>query len=202
MGYRGYCLRLGAKCLPTSDKMNSMIIRAWPASAIAFALLVSAPWPLLPQTRPSPGAWVESKGARVHVPDGWSYNERLAAASGPLNITNFGGAYSTGGLMPPEGAEIEITSVPSPPNLVEYVRKELKAAKVDKLQEMTAGEKSGIRASYVESISPDASLKTVVVYIARGPSLYKFFLSYWTSNRNEASLATAFEQVIKEAQLR
>ena len=182
--------------------MNAMIKNASSPIATAVAALLLYPAPLLSQTRPAPGTWVEARGARVHVPNGWSYNERLVAASGPVNMTNFGGTYAAGGLLPPGGAEIEVTSVPAPPNLVDYIKRELKPAKVDKLQEMVAGEKSGIQASYVESISAGASLKTVVSYISHGAMLYKFYLSYWSGNRNEQGLAAAYEQVVKEAQLR
>ncbi len=166
--------------------------------AAAVAMLLWQPAPALPQTRAPAGAWVEARGARVHVPDGWSYNERLMAASGPLNMTNFGGAYASGGWLPPGGAEIEITSVPTPSNLVEYIKTELKTAKAAPLQEMAAG----IRTSYVESVSPNASQKTVVTYVVHGGSLYKFYLSYWSGDRNESRLSAAYEQVIKEAQLR
>lgn len=182
--------------------MNAMIKNAWCSIAAAAAALLLQSAPLLPQTRTASGGWVEARGARVHVPDGWSYNQHLAAASGPINLTNFGGAYARGGLLPPDGAEIEVTSLPAPPNIVEYIKTELKSAKVDRLQEMAAGGNSGIQASYVESISAGASLKTVVSYIVHGPILYKFYLSYWSGSRNEQGLAAAFEQVIKEAQLR
>jgi hypothetical protein len=182
--------------------MNAMTKRAWWPIVTAVAAGIWQSAPLLPQTRAASGAWVEARGARVHVPDGWSYNQRLLAASGPINMTSFGGAYASGGWLPPEGAEIEITSVPAPSNLAEYIRKELKAAKVDKLQEMAAGDKSGIQASYVENISAGASLKTVAAYIVHGSSLYKFYLSYWSGNRNEQGLAAAFEQVVREAQIR
>ena len=188
--------------IDSGGNMNAMMKHAWCSIVAVAAVLFLQSAPLLPQTRTASGGWVEARGARVHVPDGWSYNERLVAASGPINMTNFGGAYARGGLLPPDGAEIEVTSLPAPPNIVEYIKKELKAAKVDRLQEMAAGEKSGIQASYVETISADTSLKTVVSYIAHGSSLYKFYLSYWSGNRNEQGLAAAFEQVIQEAQLR
>jgi hypothetical protein len=168
-----------------------------PALAVLFLLSAA----LLPQTRTS-STWVEAKGARVPVPSGWSHNERLIAASGPIAITNFGGAYLSGGLLPPNGAEIEITSVPAPPNLVEYIRRELKGTQIDKLQEMQSGEKSGIQASYVDTITADASLKTVVSYVIHNSNLYKFYLTYWTGDKNEQGLTAAFATIIRETQLR
>jgi len=171
-------------------------------SVLAMAVILGPATVSLCQTRPAPGAWVEARGVRIHVPLGWSYNDRLAAASGPISVNNFNGMYASGGLLPPAGAEIEITSLPAPPNLMEYIRKELRGAKIDSLQEMAAGDKSGIRATYFEEISQGASRKTVVSYIGHAGFLYKFYLSYWDGNRNEGALASLLDQVIKEAQLR
>ena len=175
-----------------------MAKRAWLAAVLALFLQST---PSSPQTR-SPGNWVEAKGARVLVPAGWSHNERLLAASGPIAITNFGGIYATGGLLPPDGAEIEITSLPAPPNLVEYIRKELKGVKIDSLQEMQAGEKSGIQASYADTIAPGATLKTVVVYIVHSSMLYKFYFSFWAGNKGEQGLTSVFTNLVRESQLR
>jgi len=174
--------------------MNAMTKKAW---LPALAFLVTQSTPSAPQA-----AWVEARGARVQVPAGWSSNDRLIAASGPIAMTNFGGAYAQGGFPPPSGAEIEITSVPAPPNLVEYIRKELTGPGVDPLQEFAEGANSGIKATYIEGVNPDASLKTVVDYIPHGSALYKFYLTYWTGDRNEPALAATLTSVVREAQLR
>jgi len=137
--------------------MNAMTKKAC-LPALAFLLTQSTP--SAPQAPAA--AWVEARGARVQVPAGWSSNARLIAASGPIAMTNFGGAYTQGGFPPPNGAEIEITSVPAPPNVVDYIRKELAGPDVAPLQEFAQGANSGIQATYTESLNPDTSLKTVV----------------------------------------
>lgn len=174
-----------------------MIKKAWLPAAL---LLVTQSTPSAPQ---APAAtFVEARGARVHVPAGWSSNDRLIAASGPIAMTNFGGAYIQGGFPPPGGAEIEITSVPSPPNLVNYIRKELSGPGVDPLEETAEGANSGIKATYLESVNAGASLKTVVDYIPHGSSLYQFYLTYWAGDPNEPALAATLSGVVREAQLR
>jgi len=165
-------------------------------AAAPLVLLFSAA--LSAQTASPPAAWVESRGIRVHVPQGWSYNDRLVKASGPISMNNFAGVYASGGLLPPDGAEIEITSVPAPLNLTEYIQKELKGTKFEPLRETA----TGIQSSYVETFSGGGSLKTIVSYVAHGSSLYKFYLTYWTGNRGEPALAATFEKVMREAQLR
>lgn len=174
--------------------MNSMTRKAW---LLVLVVLVTQL-----RSMPQGGSRVEGKGAVIQAPAGWSYNQRLAAAGGPINLTNFGGAYAEGGVLPPAGAEIEITSVPSPPNLVEYVRKELAGAPLEPLQEVVEGGNAGIRTAYMESMGAGASLKTVVEYVPHGPVLYKFYLSYWAGDVNEPGLTAAFSGVVKGAQLR
>jgi hypothetical protein len=176
--------------------MNAMTRRAWLLTLVVLAIQL----PSAPQA--PAGSFVESRGARVRVPAGWSANDRLIAAGGPIAITNFAGAYAQGGLPPPGGAEIEITSVPSPPNLVDFIRKELSGAPIDPVQEFVEGPNSGLRTSYTESVSPDASLKTVVNYIPHGPTLYKFYLTYWSGDTRESALTAALSAVVREAQLR
>jgi hypothetical protein len=174
--------------------MNAMTKKAW---LPALAFLVTQSTPSAPQA-----AWVEARGARVPVPAGWSSNDRLIAAFGPIALTNFGGIYTQGGFPPPGGAEIEVTSVPSPPNLADYIRKELAGPGVAPLQEFVGGANSGVTATYIESLNSDTSLTTVVDYIPHGASLYKFYLTYWSGERNEPALAAILANLVREAQLR
>ncbi len=148
------------------------------------------------------GQTVESRGVRIQVPVGWSANQQLIAASGPVALTNFGGAYLPGGIVPPGSAEIEITSVPAPANLTEYVRNELRGANAAKMEEIAENGKAGLRTTYTYPISRSASIGNLAVYVPRGTVLYKFYLSYWSGTVNENALAEVLRNVIREAQLR
>ena len=86
----------------------------------------------------------------------------------------------------------------SPAERLAAIQKELKGTKFEPLRETP----NGIQTSYVEPIAPGGAMKTVVSYVARGASLYKFFLTYAAGNRSEAAFTSAFEKVIQEAQLR
>src|SRR4051812_18956300 len=107
-------------------------------------------------------ASIEASGIRVTVPSGWMANRELLAAGGPISITNFRGAYDRGGIVPPSGAEMELTSGPNPRNLAQFIQTELKGTNYEKLQEVSENGKTGIRASYVEVLAKDVSLTNVV----------------------------------------
>ena len=178
-----------------------MVVWSWGAKMVGMARLV---WAFLwtavlgAQTASPPGAWVESRGIRVHVPQGWSYNDRLVKAAGPVSMNNFGGVYVSGGVLPADGAEIEITRVPAPPDVTGYIQNELKGTNFEALRESGGG----IRTTYQETLYPGASLKTVVAYVPRGAWLYKFFLTYWSGEGGAPAFTAAFEKVMQEAQLR
>jgi len=173
--------------------MNSMTKKAW---LPALAILITQSTPSAPQS-----ASVEARGVRVPVPAGWSANDRLIAASGPIAMTNFGGAYTQGGFPPPDGAEIEITSVPAPPNLSTTSARNW-PARTWLPCKSSRRVNSGIQATYTESLNPDTSLKTVVDYIPHGATLYKFYLTHWTGDRNEPALDATLANLVREAQLR
>jgi len=89
-----------------------------------------------------------------------------------------------------------------PAEPVDYIRKELAGPDVAPLQEFAQGANSGIQATYTESLNPDTSLKTVVDYIPHGATLYKFYLTHWTGDRNEPALDATLANLVREAQLR
>ena len=156
----------------------------------------------LPAQQQRPGAIVESRGVRLQVPAGWSVNQNLIAAAGPIAITNFGGAYIRGGVLPSGGAEIEITSVPAPPDVAAYARNELRGAAVEPVRPFSDSGKTGVQAAYTYEVTPRSFEKNVVIYIPRGPVLYKFYLSYWNGDRNEPAYIGTLGNIVREAQLR
>jgi hypothetical protein len=175
----------------------------WTTGALIAAL--AATWSPARSQQQAPGAQnqtVESRGVRARVPAGWSFNQNLIAANGPVAFTNFGGTYVRGGILPPGGAEIEITSVALPPDLAAFVRKELTGTALEPLRSFSDSGKVGMQAAYSFDIAGGAIEKNVAIYIPRGRTLYKFYLSYWNGDRNETNLIATFGGVVREAQLR
>jgi hypothetical protein len=148
------------------------------------------------------GGFAESRGVRVQVPPGWSINRNLIAAAGPVALTNFGGVYLRGGILPPGGAEIEVTSIRLPADLQGFVRNELRGTVLDPVRPFSDSGKVGLQAAYTFDLSAGAVEKNVAIYIPRGAVLYKFYLSYWNGDRNEANLINTLGRVVREAQLR
>ena len=151
--------------------------------------------------QPAPGR-IEGRGASVRVPAGWKCNDRLLAAGGPIACTNFSEPYAAGGLLPPGGAEIEITSVPRPVALDAYARGELKGIRDLKFQEAPVGGKPALRTSYTDQVAPGVSTDNMVYYVAQGNRLYKFYLTYQTGNAQARALVQAWETVVREAVLK
>ena len=170
-----------------------MKFRSLLVSIFALAILLPAQTP--------PG-FAEISGIRVAVPHGWTFNQALASKGGPIALTNFGGSYLRGGILPPRGAEIEITSVRNPGNVTEFIRNELRSVRDLNLQEASEGKYSGIRVTYREFAATDIDTTTVAFYIPRGPALYKFYLTYRTANTTAGSLQTLLSNEIRGAALR
>jgi hypothetical protein len=167
--------------------------------SVAALLSIPAAYLLLGQAAP---VRVESRGASVRVPADWNCNDRLLAAGGPIACTSFTGPYANGGLLPPGGAEIEITSVPRPLALDSYARGELKGAKDLKFQETSSAGRLALRASYTDEVAPGISAATVIYYVAQGNRLYKFYLTYWSGDTHEREFGATLETVVREAVLK
>ena len=138
----------------------------------------------------------------MRVPAGWKCNERLATAGGPISCTNSAEPYANGGLLPPGGAEIEITSVARPVVLDAYARAELKGVRDLKLTESPVSGKPALKTTYTDETAPGVSTSNMVYYVAEGNRLYKFYLSYRTGNTQERSLIQVFDTVVREAVLK
>jgi hypothetical protein len=170
------------------------------AGFAALFMLISRPTRSEPQQNQA-GAVVESRGVHVPVPVGWTCNTALLAQAGPINLTNFGGAYLRGGILPPGGAEIDITNAPAVASVQDLIRNELRGVTLDPLRPFSDNGKTGIQAAYTFDVQGVVE-RNVAVYIPQGSALYKFYLSYWTGDRNEAALLGTLSQVVREAQLR
>lgn len=185
---------------------NSRIVYRFAAAGVLLAVAILLSQPSQGQ-QPRGGGQnqtsgvVESRGVRLQVPSGWSCNQDLLADAGPIALTNFR-AYIRGGILPPGGAEIEITSVPAPPSLPDFIRAELPGTSLDPLRSYSDSGKTGIQAAYTFEVGAGAIEKNIAVYIPHGPALYKFYLSYWNGDRNEGALLDALSRVVRGAQLR
>src|SRR4051794_33436461 len=71
---------------------------------------------------PSQTADAQGNGVRISIPGGWQWQTSVAQQGGPILLTTFGTRYDRGGIVPPGGAEIDVTRVSAPAALGDYIR--------------------------------------------------------------------------------
>jgi hypothetical protein len=145
---------------------------------------------------------VQGRGIEVSVPTGWEYDRAVLQLGGPIALTNFGGRRLHGGLLPPGGAEIEITSVPRPIELSGYARSELRGVRDLKLQEGASNGRLALRANYVDEVADGVSTSNVVYYVAQGSRLYKFYMTFGLGDPHEQELVQTMESIVRESVLK
>ena len=145
---------------------------------------------------------IQGRGVEVAVPPGWQYNRALLQRAGPIALTNFGGKYVRGGLLPPGGAEIEITDVPRPIELSGYARTELKGVQQLKFEEGASNGRQALRASYVDEVAAGVLTQNVVYYVPQGGRLYKFYMTFSSGDPHERDLVQTLENIVRESVLK
>jgi hypothetical protein len=165
---------------------------SWIAGLCAAALLLWLP------LRSQPPGRVDANGIAVTPGPGWQLNRAVLDSGGPVAFTNFGGAYIRGGILPPGGAEIDLTSQPLPQNtaITQVIGKEQVGARMGSLREMSVAGISGYRFTYVDTFTPSLEYETVAVYVGRGQTVHKFFLTYRNGDPGAAAFTSSFDQMI------
>jgi hypothetical protein len=157
-----------------------------------IALLVLCVLVVLRAQQPEP-----VQDIRVEIPKGWQRNTKTSKLGGPISLNNFNSEYIRGGIVPPQGAEIDVaTAVPPQTGLADLIRKELQGAAIDALRENNGG----LEVTWKDEFGPDLIYSNSAFYIIRGSKLYKFFMSYRAGDKNEVQLLADFKQVVASAQ--
>jgi hypothetical protein len=147
-------------------------------------------------------ATARANGVTVTVPSGWNWNAQVTEAGGPISINNFGGKYSSGGILPPDGAEIEITRGEQPRgSLGDLVRQETDSATGLAMKEMSVGGGDAIRVAYQEAFGSSVQYANVAYYMVRNGKLYKFYLSHHAGDPKSADFTKAFDQLVAAARI-
>ena len=131
-------------------------------------VLVVAGCLVLLQAQPGLAA---AQGIRAPIPAGWQWNQAPVALGGPLALNNFGSAYDRGGILPPGGAEIDLTRVDLPATpLREYIDRELAGATVESMGEIGVGGSLGMRVIWTALDSKRASASSPCSTTSRATS--------------------------------
>jgi hypothetical protein len=145
---------------------------------------------------PPPVTMTESPsvGLRVQVPPGWVVNQRVLAAHGPISMTT--GGREHGGVA--DGAEIDITRVPVPPNgVAAYAENELVDADIYRKDTPAVSGVSSYRVRYRDRFDGNYETENVVVYLTRGKHLYKFYLTYRRGDPRARQNEMAFSRIVR-----
>ena len=133
------------------------------------------------------------------APPGFQVNADLLAASGPVSVNNFANQYQHGGLVPPGGADMDITSIPvPPPPLSNFIAYELQGATITSTSAITVSGISCTEEFYTESYGTTYS--NIAVYCPATTMLYKAYLSYHAGDPSESRFLTAFQTFLNSVQ--
>ncbi len=134
----------------------------------------------------------------VTTPAGFTINTGTLKLGGPLNFTNFDSQYLHGGFVPPGGAEIDIANEPLPPpplnNLID-IELANEGSTITSRSSLTVSGISCTQVFYTNNISiPMTNNETI--YCPSGNKLYKFFLTYYSGDRNSSQYIASFQGVL------
>lgn len=144
---------------------------------------------------------VSQTPAIVPIPANFQPNLQIISQGGPVVLDNFGGQYQHGGLVPPGGAEITITTNPLPPlPLLMIISKELQGATITSTNAITVSGVSCAEVFYLDSLGQNYTSSNIAVYCPHNATLYKLFLFYTDGDPAANQFLGAFQQVLNTIQ--
>jgi hypothetical protein len=137
----------------------------------------------------------------VSVPTNFQPNSQVISQGGPMLLNNFGSQYQNGGLVPPGGAEISITTntLPRPP-LSSFISNELQGATITSTSSIMVSGSSCTEVFYSDSYGKNYNYSNIAVYCPHNGTLYKLFLFYTAGDPATAQFLGAFQQVLNTVQ--
>ena len=133
----------------------------------------------------------------VPIPAGFQPNSQVISQGGPVLLNNFGSQYQNGGLVPPGGAEISITTMPlPPPPLSSLIANELQGATISSTKTIIVSGTSCTEVFYSDSFGQNYNYSNIAVYCPNNSTLYKLFLFYTASDPASGQFLAAFQQIL------
>lgn len=174
------------------------------ARSNTIRLAVTAP-PSAPAREPEEPApeSVSANGVSLRVPPGWQANRAVIAGGGPLALNNFNSRYLPGGIAPKGGAEIDITVTPRPASGAQQaLAKDLPDVKFIARNDVVVDGSAGTQVWYRDDFGPGLTTTNAAVYVPRGRSLYKFFLTFHADDPQEKLYGVQFRQILDSVQFK
>ena len=126
-----------------------------------------------------------------NYPNTWTYSP-----AADFLITNFGGKYATGGVIPTGGAQVNVATTSLSGPVSDIIDTELMSANNKVLSTVTVDKIACQKAVYEANYAPGASSEDISIYCSRGSTLYKIYLSYGVSDPKGAAHVTDFNMML------
>jgi hypothetical protein len=144
-----------------------------------------------------------SGGVQVPIPAGFQADIGTLSLAGPLSLNNFATHYPEGGVVPAGGAVVDITSLPVPADsLSDFIATELAGANIASTKAITVGGSPATEVTYSDSYTAMLTIKEVGVYVVRGNTLHKIYLSYQAGDPNETTFLADFQHILNSLQFK
>jgi hypothetical protein len=135
------------------------------------------------------------------APPNFAINSQLLTAGGPVSLNNFANQYDSGGIIPPGGAEMEITSLPlPPPPLSDFIANNLYGTNVTSSSSVLLAGISCTEDTYTYALGPVLTYNNIGVYCPSGNSLYTIYLSYRLNDPMGNQFITSFQALLNAVQ--
>lgn len=142
-------------------------------------------------------------GLMLNYPPEWQLNPHPLALGGPIALNTFENNYRQGGIIPVEGAEINIAKIPLPSlPLTDIITEELseEEAIIQSSDTILVAGSVGTRVFYRSPITSTLEYSNIAVYLPHGSLLYKFFLSYNAGDPFEPQFNSRFQEILNSVQ--
>jgi hypothetical protein len=144
-----------------------------------------------------PAGTAAASGVEAGIPAGWHWNQGIAQQGGPLSLTNFE-HWESGGIPPAGGAEIDVTRVPAPRNLQEYIQREVEGSQAEPLVESAIQKNPAVEVAFTDTYG-ELKLATHALYVLHGARLYKLYLTFHAGDPHAADYVSAFHDLARQA---
>lgn len=146
---------------------------------------------------------VTTAGVVLSVPEGFQVDSTLLARGGPISLDNFGHQYLHGGITPPGGAEIVITSVRLPPpplmNLITH-ENQGQGISITSTSRITVSGSAATEVFSTDTFTFTLPFKRIAVYAPHNDLLFKLYLTYRAGDPFESQFLASFQQVLSSVQ--
>ncbi|MBI3573281.1 MAG: hypothetical protein HY092_03725 [Candidatus Kerfeldbacteria bacterium] len=147
-----------------------------------------------------PDTTISAVGLTLRYPTSWHLNRNLID-QGVVALDDFGGQYAEGGVPPPEGAEVTISSGAAPKiSIPDLIARDLGGTTIESTVADSVGGVPATRVTYSYSLDPAPQRRDIMLFVVHGSLLYRFSFSVLAGAAGESTARQAFETLLSTVQ--